>query len=129
MSRGEQMRYSIGDIVEGVVTGIMPYGAFVSLDSSHNGLIHISEISERYVRDVHTFVSVNERVRVKILDIDEDGIHFRLSLKAVNAPKKRYPRYRHPSAPYPDQKIGFRSLAEKIDDWIEEAYNRRNSYD
>ena len=48
------MRYSIGDVVEGVVTGIKPYGAFVSLDSSHNGLIHISEISERYVRDVHT---------------------------------------------------------------------------
>ena len=59
------MRYSVGDIVEGVVTGIKPYGAFVSLDSSHNGLIHISEISERYVRDVHTFVSINQRVRVK----------------------------------------------------------------
>ena len=41
------MRYSVGDIVEGTVTGIKPYGAFVSLDSSHNGLIHISEISER----------------------------------------------------------------------------------
>lgn len=123
------MRYSIGDIVEGVVTGIMPYGAFVSLDSTHNGLIHISEISERYVRDVHTFVNVNERVRVKILDVDEDGIHFRLSLKAVNAPKKRYPRYRHLSPPYPQQQIGFQSLAEKLDDWIEEAYDRRNSYD
>lgn len=121
------MRYSIGDVVEGVVTGIMPYGAFVSLDSTHNGLIHISEISERYVRDVHTFVNVNERVRVKILDIDEDGIHFRLSLKAVHTPKKRYPRYRHPTPPYPEQQIGFHTLAEKLDDWIEEAYNRRNS--
>ena len=70
------MRYSVGDIVEGTVTGIKPYGAFVSLDSSHNGLIHISEISERYVRDVHTFVSVNQRVRVKILDQDEDGHSF-----------------------------------------------------
>ena len=123
------MRYSIGDVVEGVVTGIKPYGASVSLDSSHNGLIHISEISERYVRDVHTFVSVNERVRVKILDVDEDGIHFRLSLKAVDPAKKRYPRYRHPCAPYPDQVIGFHSLAEKLDEWIDEAYNRRNNYD
>lgn len=123
------MRYSIGDIVEGVVTGIQPYGAFVSLDGSHNGLIHISEISERYVRDVHTFVSINERVRVKILDVDEDGVHFRLSLKAVNAQKKRYPRYRHQCAPYPDGNIGFRSLAEKLDEWIAEAYNRRNTYD
>ena len=79
------MRYSIGDVVEGVITGIKPYGAFVALDSTHNGLIHISEISERYVRDVHTFVNMNEKVKVKILDQDEDGIHFRLSLKAVNS--------------------------------------------
>ena len=67
------MRYSIGDVVEGVITGIKPYGAFVALDSTHNGLIHISEISERYVRDVHTFVNMNEKVKVKILDQDEDG--------------------------------------------------------
>ena len=79
------MRYSIGDVVEGVITGIKPYGAFVALDSTHNGLIHISEISERYVRDVHTFVNMNEKVKVKILDQDEDGIHFRLSLKEDNS--------------------------------------------
>ena len=100
------MRYSVGDIVEGVVTGIKPYGAFVSLDSSHNGLIHISEISERYVRDVHTFVSINQRVRVKILDQDDDGVHFRLSLKAVNAGKKRFARRRHQMQAYPPQQIG-----------------------
>ncbi|HIY90452.1 MAG: CvfD/Ygs/GSP13 family RNA-binding post-transcriptional regulator [Merdibacter sp.] len=123
------MRYSVGDIVEGTVTGIKPYGAFVSLDSSHNGLIHISEISERYVRDVHTFVSVNQRVRVKILDQDEDGIHFRLSLKAVNAGKKRFARRRHHTQAYPPQQIGFRSLAEVLDGWIEDAYGRRNKYD
>ena len=67
------MRYMVGEVVEGVITGIQPYGAFVYLDSKHNGLIHISEISERFVRDVHTYVKINERVKVKILDIDEDG--------------------------------------------------------
>lgn len=40
------MHYMVGEVVEGVVTGIKPYGAFVYLDSKHNGLIHISEISE-----------------------------------------------------------------------------------
>lgn len=123
------MRYSIGDVVEGVITGIKPYGAFVALDSTHNGLIHISEVSERYVRDVHTFVNMNEKVKVKILDQDEDGIHFRLSLKAVNSGKKRYARYRHPVAPYPECNIGFQSLADQLDNWIEDAYSRRNNYD
>ena len=64
------MRYMVGEIVEGVITGIKPYGAFVYLDSQHNGLIHISEISERFVRDVHTYVKINQRVRVKILDVE-----------------------------------------------------------
>lgn len=124
------MQYSIGDVVEGVVTGIKPYGAFVELDSSHNGLIHISEISERYVRDVRTFVSVNEKVRVKILDVDEDGIHFRLSLKALHTGKKRSARrQRHHTKAYPPQKIGFRSLAAVLDEWIETAYDRRNEHD
>ena len=123
------MRYSVGDIVEGTVTGIKPYGAFVSLDSSHNGLIHISEISERYVRDVHTFVSVNQQVRVKILDQDEDGIHFRLSLKAVNAGKSALPADGITHEHIRPRQIGFRSLAEVLDGWIEDAYGRRNKYD
>ena len=59
------MHYMVGEIVDGVITGIKPYGAFVSLDTSHNGLIHISEISERFVRDVHLYVCVNQRVKVK----------------------------------------------------------------
>ena len=96
------------------------------LTAADNGLIHISEISERYVRDVHTFVSINQRVRVKILDQDDDGVHFRLSLKAVNAGKKRFARRRHQMQAYPPQQIGFSSLADKLDEWIEEAYSRKN---
>ena len=46
------MTYRSGDIVEGEVTGIQPYGAFVSIDDHHTGLIHISEISEDYVREM-----------------------------------------------------------------------------
>jgi hypothetical protein len=119
--RGEQMRYMVGEVVEGVITGIQPYGAFVYLDSKHNGLIHISEISERFVRDVHTYVKINERVKVKILDIDEDGIHFKLSLKAVEANKARSLRKRKMIQELPEMKKGFSSLAAKLDTWIKEA--------
>ena len=115
------MRYMVGEIVEGVITGIQPYGAFVYLDNCHNGLIHISEISECFVRDVHTYVQVNQRVRVKILDIDEDGTHFKLSLKAVEAKKARSMRKRKIIHELPKMEIGFRSIAEKLDSWIEEA--------
>ena len=115
------MHYMVGEVVEGVVTGINLYGAFVYLDSKHNGLIHISEISERFVRDVHTYVKVNERVKVKILDVDEDGMHFKLSLKAVEANKARSMRKRRFVHELPQMNIGFTSLAEHLDQWIEEA--------
>ena len=101
------MHYMVGEVVEGVVTGIKPYGAFVYLDSKHNGLIHISEISER--------------VKVKILDVDEDGMHFKLSLKAVEANKARSMRKRRFVHELPQMNIGFTSLAEHLDQWIEEA--------
>ena len=117
------MRYMVGEIVEGVVTGIKPYGAFVYLDNSHNGLIHISEISECFVRDVHTYVKINQRVKVKILDIDEDGTHFKLSLKAVEAQKARSMRKRRIVHELPKMEIGFQSIAERLDGWIKEANN------
>lgn len=115
------MRFMVNEIVEGVVTGIQPYGAFVCLDSKHNGLIHISEISERFVRDVHTYVRVGQRVRVKILDIDDDGIHFKLSLKAVEAKKARMMRNSKLTQDLPVMHKGFSSLADRLDAWIEEA--------
>lgn len=115
------MRYMVGEIVEGVITGIKPYGAFVYLDSQHNGLIHISEISERFVRDVHTYVKVNQRVRVKILDVDEDNTHFRLSLKAVAKKKPRsFGRCRIVHE-LPEMKIGFSSLEKVLPTWIDKA--------
>ena len=114
------MHYLVGNIVEGVITGIQPYGAFVSLDNDHPGLIHISEISSGYVKDVNKFVKLHERVRVKILDMDEEQNHFKLSLKAVKARNVRKAR-KHPSPRLPDMIIGFRSIADKMDDWLKEA--------
>ena len=54
------MTYQIGQTVEGKITGIQPYGAFVSLDRNTSGLIHISEISDGYVRDISRFVNVGD---------------------------------------------------------------------
>ncbi|MDE6475365.1 MAG: S1 RNA-binding domain-containing protein [Erysipelotrichaceae bacterium] len=115
------MHYLVGEVVEGYITGIKPYGAFVFLDSSHKGLIHISEISDYFVKDVHSFVHVNDRVKVKILDVDEDGTHLKLSLKAVATNKVRYSKCHKRKVQYPKMEIGFSSLAEHLDSWIDEA--------
>ena len=73
-----------GSIQEGKVTGIMSFGAFVALPGGKSGLVHISEISPSFVRDVHDHLQVGQLVKVKVLDISGDG-RINLSLKQAMA--------------------------------------------
>ncbi len=65
------MTYKIGQIIEGKVTGIQPYGAFVSLDNETQGLIHVSEVQSGYTKNIHSLLKVGQPVTVQIIDIDE----------------------------------------------------------
>lgn len=65
------MEYKIGDIIEGQVTGIQPYGAFISLDDHTQGLVHISEVQAGYTKNIHNFLEIGQVVKVQIIDIDE----------------------------------------------------------
>lgn len=72
-----------GSIVEGVVTGITNFGAFVELPGGQTGLVHISEVAEVYVKDINEFLKVNDKVKVKIIAVDPKG-KIGLSLKQAN---------------------------------------------
>lgn len=115
------MQYHIGQIVEGTITGIQPYGAFVSLDENTKGLVHISEISDGFVKDVSNFVAVNDTVRFKIIDFDEKTNQVRLSLKAVAPNRFRKERKIQKFNAVPFMKIGFKSIEEKMSQWIKES--------
>ena len=80
-----------GDVVEGRVAEIRPFGAFVWLGEGKKGLIHISEISEEFVKDVREKVRPNQKVRVKILSVSEDG-RIECSLKQVEKSEFSRPR-------------------------------------
>ena len=116
------MKYRAGQIVEGKVSGIQPYGAFVELDEHISGLIHISEISDGYVRDIGRFVKIGDTVRVKIIDFDEETNQARLSLKALKHIRVR-PGVNRISmkVSLPEGKLGFRSLSEQLEGWIAAA--------
>lgn len=116
------MKYKIGEIVEGKITGIQAYGAFVALDDDTNGLIHISEISDGYVKDITRFVRVGDTVRVKIIDIDESTNQVRLSLKALHKKRAhgRMGMFSH-KATLPESKLGFLSVEKQLPIWIQEA--------
>ncbi|NLY88464.1 MAG: S1 RNA-binding domain-containing protein [Firmicutes bacterium] len=68
------MSFTAGQIVEGKVTGITNFGAFVELAPGTTGLVHISEVADVYVKDINEFLKMNESVRVKILSIKDGKI-------------------------------------------------------
>lgn len=112
------MNIKVGDIIAATVSGIQPYGAFVSIDKETTGLIHISEISEGFVRDVQQFVQVNDTVMVKVIDFDIITKQARLSLKALKNSNRR-DRMQMRNLKVDAPKLGFSSLAEKLPQWIE----------
>jgi S1 RNA binding domain protein len=76
------MSLEIGSVVEGVVTGITSFGAFVRLPEGNTGLIHISEVADAYVEDVHNFLNEKDKVVVKVLGVNNKG-KYDLSIKQV----------------------------------------------
>ena len=118
-------KIKVGDIVECVVTGVQSYGAFVLIDNSINGLIHISEISKGYVRNIEDFVKVGETVYVKILELDEEELRAKVSLKEIREVNKRE---RYTKIPRSRHKINLKKyscgvLFERLNSQIEETYN------
>ncbi|MFZ5436404.1 MAG: S1 RNA-binding domain-containing protein [Bacillota bacterium] len=81
------MTMQVGSIVEGVVTGITHFGAFVQLPDGRTGLVHISEVADAYVKDIKDYLKENDRVRIKILSMDEKG-KIGLSIKQAQTLRK-----------------------------------------
>jgi len=67
--------------LEGVVTGITNFGAFVKLPNGKTGLVHISEIADAYVKDIRNYVNMNDSVKVKVLSFDDGGEKIGLSIR------------------------------------------------
>ena len=81
------MGLTVGQIVEGKITGITNFGVFVGLGEGKSGMVHISEVAKTYVNDIKEFVKLNDVVKVKVLNIGEDG-KISLSIKRALEPEK-----------------------------------------
>ncbi|MCL6590124.1 MAG: S1 RNA-binding domain-containing protein [Firmicutes bacterium] len=68
------MALEVGQIIEGKVTGITNFGAFIELPTGQTGLVHISEVADEYVKDVNQFLKTNDLVKVKVLNLDKGKI-------------------------------------------------------
>lgn len=99
-----------GDIVYGKVTNILGYGAFVLVDD-YDGLVHISEFSDGFVRNINDFVKIGQEIKLRIIEIDEESKRMKLSYKQIH--KTRGVRCR-----VPEYKIGFETIDNKLSTWM-----------
>lgn len=109
------MQLEVGAVLEGKVTGTTAFGAFVALPEGKNGLVHISEIANSYVKNVADHVSVGQTVRVKVIGINGDKVN--LSIKkaaAQTAPPE-------PKAPAKPEKTADACFEDKLKKFMQES--------
>ena len=110
-------QHKVGDIVEGRVTKIVAFGAFVEIYEGIEGLVHISELANRHVERPDEVVSVGQTVQVKIIEVDSERRRLSLSIKRVDGDNVRPLR---PMAP-PEPEAGEAEEAEEIEEIVEAA--------
>jgi small subunit ribosomal protein S1 len=79
-------RYAVGTLVEGVINRVTPFGAFLSLEGDINGLIHVTEITDKQISDPSEVLKVGDRVKARVIAIEPDERRIGLSIKAVDNP-------------------------------------------
>lgn len=122
-------KYRRGNIIKATVNGIENYGIFVSCDDYYSGLIHISEVSDKYVKDINDYVKVGDIISVKILNVDEELGQLKLSIKNINYKNVRDCKKKK----IKETSLGFSTLAYNLPFWIEKSLkkikNNSNSID
>lgn len=138
------MAIEVGNVFEGRVTGVKPFGAFVALPEGRVGMVHISEVSNEYVQDIATVLHDGDTVKVQVINVAPDG-KIALSIKRLLPPPPRpagrdrgpareaAPRVWQPKAPAKSDNLSFEDMMsrfksqseEKMADLDHETNNRR----
>ena len=138
--------FEVGEVVEGKVTGLTKFGAFISLPENKTGMVHISEVASSYVNDIKDFLKEGQSVKVKVIDIDRDG-KIALSIKKAgeenSEERKHDPEKRKSTVPntwqgtvqreepqtFEDMMAQFKQRSdEKLADLKRATDSKRNSY-
>ena len=105
--------YVVGDIVECEVTGVTSYGVFVKLENDYKGLIHISEVSDKFVSGIEEMFKKKDKITAKIIEADNCSKEVKLSIKQMKKNSKK-------NKSIQEKGEGFKPLKNKLDVWIEE---------
>lgn len=121
---GNMSKIKKGRIIRGTVSGVESYGVFVSCDDYYTGLIHISEISHGFVKNITDFVKIGDLIFVEVLDVDEELGHLKLSIKNIEYKKNIAIKRRK----IKETSLGFKTLEYKLPFWIEESLKKSKNH-
>lgn len=127
----------VGTVLEGKVTGITKFGAFVALPGGKSGLVHISQVANAYVNDIHDFLADGQAVKVKVLSVSPEG-KISLSMKLAEErptptdapPQRSAPRQSPPperfdaGMPYTPSPSGDQNFEDKLKQFMQDASSR-----
>jgi len=102
----------VGDVVDGTVEQIVPYGVFVRLENGKRAMIHISELSKGYVKKVEDVMELNQKVKAKVIKIDERG-RIDLSIKKLQEERERPARTNSPAEDFEKKLASFLKESEQ----------------
>jgi len=112
--------YQIGDIIRVSVYDTKPYAAFVNTKDGQKGLLHISEISDNFIRDIERYVAIGDEINVIILEIDEKDGFLRVSYKKVPN-EESFTTHRNDRKLPETTAEDFKPLEDNLERWINEA--------
>lgn len=117
--------HEIGELLVGKVTGVKPYALFLTFEDGTKGLLHISEISDIYIRDIEKYGTFGDEIRVKVLSIDNSNGFLRVSYKRVPE-EERYSTHSNDkkATPIEVHAEDFSPLKEKLPEWIENTLKK-----
>ena len=107
-------KYYKGQLIRCKVTGVLKYGIFVKVNKQYTGLIHISEISKKFIKNIQDYAMVGDLIYCKVVEVDQKNKKLKLSIKDIDY------KSRENITKNIESKNGFKPLKDNLDTWINE---------
>lgn len=123
-------QYAVGEIIEGTVLELRKYGAILVFEDETRGLLHISEISDRYIHNIEKFVQVGRTYHVKIIEANQEGKFLKVSLKQITMEERLdYKAGVKKRFQIDEKEVDFSPLEESLPKWTEEQMKKNKDED
>ena len=112
-------KYEVGEIIEGTITNIRDFGAIMIFSDGSKGLLHISEVANVFIRNIHKYLKIGKTYQVKVIGIEDDGF-LKLSMSKITEEEKdEYHRNGVKKIKIDPEFIDYSVFKEKLPEWIE----------